>query len=196
MTLFNLSNTKKTAIVTNIKLFAHDGSKWPMNKKQKMISILSIFTSAVLSASIVSADEDGAIYKWVDERGVTNYSETPPDAKGANAKAQSININRYVPRGSENAVKQLEQQRTEKVKAEKSAKENKEGVKKTGKSADVSKAPADYKEKCASLKQNLEFLETGNASVKEANGEVRKLSSEEVTKRTDETKREIKAYCQ
>ena len=68
--------------------------------------------------------------KWVNERGVTNYSETPPDAKGANAKAQSININRYVPRGSENAVKQLEQQRTEKAKTEKSAKENKEGVKK------------------------------------------------------------------
>ena len=42
MTLFNLSNAKKTAIVTNIKLFAHDGSKWPMNKKQKMISIIAM----------------------------------------------------------------------------------------------------------------------------------------------------------
>jgi hypothetical protein len=196
MTLFNLSNTKKTAIVTNIKLVAHDGSKWPMNNKQKMISVLSILAITLLSASIVSANEEGGIYKWVDERGVTNYSETPPDAKGANAKAQSININRYVPRGSENAVKQLEQQRTEKAKAEKSAKENKEGVKKTGKSADVNKSPADYKEKCANLKQNLEFLGTGNASVKEGDGELRKLNSEEITKRTDETKREIKAFCE
>ena len=169
-----------------------------MNKKPITLSTLSIFTSALFFASTVFANEESGIYKWVDSRGVTNYSETPPDAK--DAKAQSVNINRYVPRGSEEAINNLQKQRTEKAEAEKEAKSGKEGVKKTGEKAkvDVSKAPAEYKEKCATLKDDLTKLSGANSTikVKEADGKVRTLTAEEITKRTESTKSQIKIYCE
>ena len=159
-----------------------------MNKKLITTILLTVVTANISYA----ADE---YYKWVDERGVTHYSETQPD--DGKIKAEKINVSTFIPRGSEQAINNLQQQRAEKAEARK---ENKEGVSKTGSKAktDVSKAPADYKEKCASLKQDLANLtEKGSrVSVKEADGSVRKMTAEEIAKRTDETKREIKAYCQ
>lgn len=169
-----------------------------MNKKLIRLSTLSIFTSAVFFTSTSFANEESGIYKWVDSRGVTNYSETPPDAK--DAKAQSLNINRYVPRGSEEAINNLQKQRTEKAEAEKEAKSGKEGVKKTGEKAkaDVSKASAANKEKCATLKDDLTKLGAANSTikVKDANGEIRKMTLDEITKRTESTKSQIKIYCE
>lgn len=171
-----------------------------MNKKQITVSTLSIFTSALFFTSTVFANEEGGIYKWVDARGVTNYSETPPDAKDTQIKAQSININRYVPRGSEEAINNLQKQRSEKAEAEKEAKSGKEGVKKTSTSkTDVSKASAQDKEKCAQLKQDLSSLtEKGSAKlqVKEADGKIRTLNADEIAKRTESTKSQIKIYCE
>ncbi|MCB1660072.1 MAG: DUF4124 domain-containing protein [Pseudomonadales bacterium] len=158
-----------------------------MNKK-----LITTIALSVLATASYAEDE---YYKWVDERGVTHYSETLPD--DGKIKAQKINVSTFIPRGSEQAINNLQQQRAEKAEAHK---ENKEGVSKTGSKAktDVSKASADYKEKCASLKQDLANLtEKGSrVSVKEADGSVRKMTAEEIAKRTDETKREITAYCQ
>ena len=105
-----------------------------------------------------------------------------------------------MPRGSEEAINNLQKQRTEKAEAEKEAKSGKEGVKKTGEKAkvDVSKAPAEYNEKCATLKDDLTKLSGANSTikVKEANGEVRKMTADEIAKRTESTKSQIKIYCQ
>lgn len=151
------------------------------------------FLSVLMAASTTTqADDD--YYKWVDARGVTHYSQSLPDDK--KIKAERVNVSRYIPRGSEQAINDLQQQRSEKAEAKK---ENKEGVTKTGtKKIDVSKAPAEYKEKCATLKQDLAGLtEKGTqVKVKEANGEVRQLTSDEVAKRTESTKSQIKIYCQ
>lgn len=150
--------------------------------------------SALISV-ITTAQAEDEYYKWVDERGVTHYSETQPD--DSKIKAERVNVSTYIPRGSEQAISNLQQQRTEKVEAKK---ENKEGVTKTGTKpkVDVSKAPAEYKEKCASLKQDLASLADKSAQikVKEANGEIRVLTSDEIAKRTESTKSQIKIYCQ
>lgn len=155
----------------------------------KTTQITALLLSTFLTSLSQAADE---YYKWVDERGVTHYSQNLPDDK--NVKPETVNVSTFVPRDSGQAIQQLQQQRTEKAEAKK------EGVTKTGAKTkvDVSKAPADYKAKCTTLKQDLAALtEKGNSiRLKEANGEVRKLTAEEVAKRTDETKREIKAYCE
>lgn len=161
-----------------------------MNKKLITMTLLSALISV-----ITTAQAEDEYYKWVDERGVTHYSETQPD--DSKIKAERVNVSTYIPRGSEQAISNLQQQRAEKVEAKK---ENKEGVSKTGSKAkvDVSKAPAEYKEKCATLKQDLAGLtEKGSqVKVKEANGDVRALTSDEIAKRTESTKSQIKIYCQ
>jgi len=159
----------------------------------------SIFSILLQFTNLSYATDDSVIYKWVDSRGVTHYAESPPEEKDK-IKAELLNINRYVPRTSAEAIKNLEQQRAEKQADQKATKENKEGVKKTGETAkaDVSKAAPEYKEKCAKLKQDLEGMSTkGNRiTVQDPNGEVRKLTDAEITKKIDETQRNIKAYCQ
>lgn len=137
-----------------------------------------------------------AFYKWVDDKGVTHYSQSPPDESGK-IKTQTINVSTHTPRGADEAISNLEKQRAEKEKAKT---ESKEGVKKTGEKTkvDTSKAPNEYKEKCTQLKQNLALLteKGGRVSVKDGKGDVHKLTEEEVAKQLDETKRGIKAYCE
>lgn len=161
-----------------------------MNKKLITMTLLSALISV-----ITTAQAEDEYYKWVDERGVTHYSETQPD--DGKIKAEKVNVSTYIPRGSEQAISNLQQQRSEKAETKK---ENKEGVSKTGSKAkvDVSKAPAEYKEKCATLKQDLAGLtEKGSqVKVKEANGDVRALTADEIAKRTESTKSQIKIYCQ
>ena len=159
-----------------------------MNKKLITMTFLSVLMAA---STTTQADDD--YYKWVDARGVTHYSQSLPDDK--KIKAERVNVSRYIPRGSEQAINDLQQQRSEKADAKK---ENKEGVTKTGTKAkvDVSKAPADYKEKCAPLKEDMSKLSGASSTIKikDANGEVRKMTAEEIAKRTDETKRQLKAF--
>ena len=161
-----------------------------MNKKLITMTLLSALISV-----ITTAQAEDEYYKWVDERGVTHYSETQPD--DSKIKAERVNVSTYIPRGSEQAISNLQQQRTEKVEAKK---ENKEGVSKTGSKAkvDVSKAPAEYKEKCDTLKDDLTKLSGASSTlrVKDANGEVRKMTSDEIAKRTESTQSQIKIYCQ
>jgi hypothetical protein len=159
-----------------------------MNKKLITMTFFSVLMSAFNTAQ--AEDE---YYKWVDERGVTHYSETQPD--DSKIKAERVNVSTYIPRGSEQAISNLQQQRSEKAETKK---ENKEGVTKTGAKTDVSKAPAEYKEKCATLKEDLTKLSGASSSikVKEANGDVRALTADEIAKRTESTKSQIKIYCQ
>lgn len=159
-----------------------------MNKKLITMTFFSVLINAFTTAQ--ASDE---YYKWIDERGVTHYSQNQPDDD--KIKAEKVSVSTHIPRGSEKAISNLQQQRAEKVEEKK---ENKEGVTKTGKSTkvDVSKAPADYKEKCAAFKEDLVKLGQNSVSIQDAKGEKRKMTSEEIAKRADETKRQIKAFCE
>lgn len=159
-----------------------------MNKQLITIVLLATFS--------LSTHAKENFYKWVDDRGVTHYSQSPPeDNVKTKTKAETVTVSTHQPVGSDAAISNLQQNRTEAVKEL-----GKEGVKKTGAKAapDVSKAPNQYKEECARLKQEVQDLtEKGNRiSVKDDKGEVRKLTEEEVTKRLDKTQRSIKALCE
>lgn len=161
-----------------------------MNKQLITIVLLATFS--------LNTHAKEAFYKWVDDRGVTHYSQSPPeDNVKTKTKAETVTVSTHQPVGSDAAISSLEQKRTEAVKEKE---QSKEGVKKTGAKStpDVSKAPDQYKEECARLKQEAQDLtQKGNRiSVKDDKGEVRKLTEEEVTKRLDKTQRSIKALCE
>lgn len=153
--------------------------------------------SLLISLSSFSHATD-SVYKWIDDRGITHYAESPPDDKNTKVRAQILNINTYVPRDSAAAIQKLEQQRTEK--SEPTKKESKEGIKKTGETAkvDTSKAKAEYKDRCAQYKKDLDALTSkgDNVRIQEASGEQRRMTAEEISKKTDETQRNIKAFCE
>ncbi len=157
-----------------------------------------LITIVLLASFSLSTHAKENFYKWVDDRGVTHYSQRPPeDNVKTKTKAETVTVSTHQPVGSDAAISNLEQKRTEAVKEKEISKE---GVKKTGAKAasDTKKAPDQYKEKCALLRQEAKDLEEkGNRfSVKDEKGEVRKLNEEEVIKRADETKRSIKVFCE
>ncbi len=156
-----------------------------------------LITLVLLATFSLGANAKESYYKWVDDKGVTHYSQSPPDVNSkTKTKAETITVSTRLPVGSEAAVAKHSDALQEKVKN----KESKEGVKKTGAKAtpDVSKAPNQYKEKCIKLKQDAQDLadKGSRISVQDEKGEVRKLTEEDVAKRLDETKRQIKAYCE
>ena len=164
------------------------GANRQMNKQLITIVLLATFS--------LNTHAKEAFYKWVDDRGVTHYSQSPPeDNVKTKTKAETITVSTHQPVGSDTAISNLEQKRSEAIKEK-----SKEGVKKTGAKStpDVSKAPNQYKEECARLKQEAQDLaEKGNRfSVKDEKGELRKLTEEEVNKRIDKTQRNIKALCE
>lgn len=160
-----------------------------MNKQLITIVLLATFS--------LNTHAKESFYKWVDDRGVTHYSQSPPeDNTKTKAKAETVTVSTHEPVGSDAAISNLEQKRSDHIKETIS----KEGVKKTGaKSApDVSQAPTQYKKECAQYKQEAQDLEEKGYrfSVKDDKGEVRKLTEEEVKIRIDKTQRNIKAYCE
>jgi hypothetical protein len=157
-----------------------------MNKQLITISFL-----ATVALGAYASEE---YYKWIDERGVTHYSETPPDDTGK-FKSQVISVSTRLPMGSEAAVSNLEKQRSD---AAKEKTQGKEGVTKVGKKADVSNAPDQYKEKCTQLKADLQTLsdKAGRIKIQDAKGEVHTMTEEERTQRIDENQRQIKAFCE
>lgn len=165
-----------------------------MNKQLITIVLLATFS--------LSAQAKENFYKWIDDKGVTHYSQSPPDDNSNNKtkiKTETVSVSTHQPVGSEAAISNLEQKRSDTVKA-KAESDSKEGVKKTGAKAtpDVSKTPNQYKEKCAKLKQDAQDLSSkgSRVSVQDEKGAVKKLTEEEVAQKIDETKRNIKAYCE
>ena len=133
----------------------------------------------------------GQFYKWTDEQGVTHYSEAPPP-KTAKNPAQ-INIQTRTPSGAADAEKSLQKQREASSKAFADATKDKKSAPPVLANAD--KSP--YAERCKQYRGNLEAMEAhGQVSETNDKGEKRALSDEEKNQRMDETRRQIKAFCE
>lgn len=152
----------------------------------KLLSFHAALLGATLLASPVMA---GQFYKWTDEQGVTHYSEEAPPQTAKNAA--EVKVQTRTPSGAAAAVENLQKQReaTTKAMTEAAAKDKKTSA---GTPADKSQ----YAERCKQLRANLETMEShGRISELDAKGEKRILPDEEKNKRMDDTKRQIKAYC-
>lgn len=154
-----------------------------------------LITFVLLATFSLGTHAKENFYKWVDDRGVTHYSQSPPDENSkTKTKTETISVSTRLPVGSEAAVAKRVETLEEKAKTE-----SKEGVKKTGakQAPDTSKAPAQYKEECAQYKKDAQDLaDKGNRlSVKDEKGEIHRLTDEEIAKRLAKTEMQIKTFC-
>ncbi len=161
-------------------LFARLGVT-PMNKL-----IVAALLGSLLAAPVMAAQ----FYKWTDEKGATHYSESPPPATAKGAT--EIKVQTRTPSGSGSAVESLQKQR------ETTRKNLSEKTKAGATDAAATKVDkSEYAERCKQYRSNLEAMEShGRVSEMSSKGEKRFLTDEEKNKRMDETRRQIKAFCQ
>lgn len=147
---------------------------------------VKLFLSAVL-VSCMCAPSSARVYRWVDENGVTVYSQTPPPAgdwdrlktrPGPPATDQEAARERLKTRIEESLDAEQERQRAAEEQAKKAEKE------------------AKREQSCNAARQNLETLQNlGTRMVRTPDGRHLRLSEEEVAAKIDEAQRQIKEYC-
>lgn len=152
----------------------------------KTTTALAAFLGTLLLASPVVAD----IYKWKDEKGVTNYGAEPPvSAKNV----IPVKVSGRLPSDSEAAVQSLEKQRED---AKKALDEKAKKPTTPTPSADK-KAPDQYAERCKQLHDNMKVMqEHAQIRIAGEDGQGKTLTEEEKQSKMDETQRQIKAFCE
>lgn len=129
----------------------------------------------------------GAIYKWVDDHGTTNYSQHPPPAQNP---AKVVVPPPQPGSDAAQAQKRLESQ-LETLADQREAREKAAGEK--AKSAAEKKRRRDN---CATARTNLTRLTTGGRKrIIGADGAARYLADEEHQKLLTETHKQIDEYC-
>ncbi|MEF8833432.1 MAG: DUF4124 domain-containing protein [Halofilum sp. (in: g-proteobacteria)] len=150
---------------------------------EKLPALCGLALGVVLSAPL-SADE---IYKWVDEEGVTHYSQQPPPAgEAARVEVDSPpdeELERER-REMEATGQRLEAEREERREAEQQAQEN-------------ATERAQREQRCAELRSSLgKLTENRRLLVPDGEGGVRRLSEEERQARVAERRRQIEEQCE
>ena len=148
--------------------------------KRNLIIILTVvFLIWLLPATAKS-------YRWVDENGVTIYSQSPPPSGDATV------IKPPPPPATppEEAMKKLKEQQAA---IDKSRSKKNEADKKDGKEA---KNAEIKKQTCEASKKNLEQLELHpRVRMKMDDGSYKQLTDEERTAEIQEAKKGIEKYC-
>lgn len=153
-----------------------------------------LITIAFLAAFSVNTQAGEQFYKWVDDRGITHYSQSPPD--DSKIKTEIVNVRTRIPMDSEAAISKLEKQRSDNLKAK--TEDSKEGVHKTGEKAVATNTGGQDKDKCEKLQQELQTLsdKAGRLKVQNEKGEMHTMTEEERQQRQAETQKKIKVYCE
>ena len=123
-----------------------------------------------------------AAYKWVDDKGETHYSQTPPSA----TKVEVIKT----PSGTPSAPASTAPQTNESAPAEPATD--------AAASSEAAKAEdaAIRAKNCTMARSNLETLKNaGVVTVKDANGLLHNLTPDERKARTEEAENLIKEFC-
>lgn len=149
---------------------------------------LAAFLGTLLLATSAQAAQ---FYKWTDEQGVTHYSADPPPKSVGNAS--EVKVKTRLPADSEAATSNLEKQRADSKKADKAAPKKDDAAP----AAATKPSQERYAEKCKNLQSDLKTMEEhARISVTDDKGEVRSLTEEEKQQRVDDTKRQVKAFCE
>lgn len=155
----------------------------------KTTTVLSIFLGLLLASTTVSAAQK--FFKWTDEKGVTHYSEAPPE--DPKTKTSAVKVQTKLPSGS---LSKSEDKKDNEKKPSKSSEAATKSDIKTPATA-TEKTADKYAEKCKKLNANLKSMqEHPRVRVTNDKGESRILSQEEKDSQTDDIQREIKAFCQ
>ncbi len=143
--------------------------------------------AAAFLTACACAPAHTAMYRWVDENGVTVYSQTPPPSSNA------VKVKKERAPSDEDAAaasKRLEQQREQAFDEEEARKESK--------AEQETKARAESKRaaNCEAARANLEnFKNLGRRMVRTPDGSVLRLSEEQVEMEIEKTQMQIEEYC-
>lgn len=138
-------------------------------------------------ACVCSGGTNAAMYRWVDENGVTVYSQTPPPS------APAVRIQKQPgpsPEDEAAARQRLQQQ----VEQSFDAKEDQKQAE-TERSAEEGER-GQRAEACAAARQNLQTMENlGRRFLRTADGELTRPSEDEVAMRIRTAQEQIEEYC-
>ena len=126
------------------------------------------------------------IYKWVDEEGVTHYTQQPPPA----SQASRVDVT-----GPGEAEIEREQRAMEQTAAELEAarEQRRESAREE---ARAERQEARRAQQCAQLRENIETLaDRRRLRVRDGEGRVRRLSEEERRQRLAERRAELDEHC-
>ena len=137
--------------------------------------------------SLVSLPAASGVYRWVDENGVTVYSQNaPPAGDAVRIKPQPGPS----PTDQAAAQERLKTQLEQSMDAEEESRQVEEEQAKEAEQA-TAKAGA-----CKAARDNLETLQNlGNRMVRTADGRYLRLSEEEVAAKIKEAQTQVEDYC-
>ena len=147
-----------------------------------MMPIARVLVTTTLLCLLPLQGAVAAAYKWVDDKGETHYSQTPPSA----TQVEVIKT----PSSSGSAPAAAAPQTGTSAPSETTT-----GAGNTPEAAKAEDA-AIREKNCASARRNLELLKnTGEVTVKDENGMLHALTPDERKSRSEEAEKNIKEYC-
>jgi len=157
-----------------------------MNLKRKWTLLAIPLLSALISQTSFAQN----FYKWVDEKGATHYTQTPPPQQ----PIKKVAVNPRLPADSANAIKNLNDQTKKDLK---DTTNNEIAAEKTKQNAT---ADIDRRNKnsaaCDQIKANLALIQSGQRiRTLDANGERTYLTEEQKAAQIKEQTAQIKNNC-
>ena len=147
-----------------------------------MMPIARVLVTTTLLCLLPLQGAVAAAYKWVDDKGETHYSQTPPSA----TQVEVIKT----PSSSDSAPAATVPQTGTSAPSEPTA-----GAADTPEAAKAEDA-AIREKNCTMARSNLETLQNADeVTVKDANGLLHALTPEERKSRSEEAEKNIKEYC-
>jgi hypothetical protein len=156
-------------------------------KHPEFAGLLLLGLSLMIAGTHTMAGTSGKIYKWVDQNGETQYTQTPPPAG-----MQAIEI-RNAPQPADDPAAERARLQQETEALDERLKEHQERAAR----AEVSAKNEQIRRKnCINAKKNLsELHEGGNKRYLMPDGEVMRLTEEDRQKRIAETEAQIAEFC-
>lgn len=149
------------------------------NTRRRLWHLLALFLLFVAQSA------GAGVYKWVDEKGVTHYSEAPPPGR----KSEAIQINPPPP-GATQPGKSLREQEGEFLERQLRRQRQDEAEKRAREDKAANEA------RCAAARERLERLQAARRVFRrDAQGEPVIMSDEERQAAAEETARQIEASC-
>ncbi len=148
------------------------------------VKILLPFLATALLLFLVSTAQ-GKSYRWVDEDGVTHYSQRPP------VEQESVEIKPPPPPATppDEAWKELNKKR---LKLEDTREDRKGDAEQAKKDAEHKKKRA---EACAAARKNLAVYEGPPVRIETPDGEYLRLTEEQREARRQKAREQVKKYC-
>jgi glucan-binding YG repeat protein len=161
-----------------------------MNRNNKWILAAIPFISLLM----IDASYAQAFYKWVDDKGATHYTQTPPPQKSAQKAVEKIAVSKRIPQDSAKEIKSLDEQ------AQKNLNATTEQEKAADTAKETAKAEAERRNRnsvaCEQLKTNQAQLQSGQRlrSV-DANGQRTYLTEDQKAAQMTQIAAQIKSDC-